>query len=244
MNGCDALAAGGRWTPDIAVGSVGPDGTVYVAKQFCGKPYLAMSRDNGNTWTRVRVANTELVSGQYGGYELSAEANAQGDVFVMFIGANDLPYLAVSLNHGRTFGTPIMVAAPGVRTAFWPFMSIDSHGRLDLLYMGTTSTGYTLPSEKWFEYLAEVPFPTIGPHPLIYTATTTPKSYPWLVGPGGPDRAPLNCGCDYVSVASAPSGAAWGLTDDYGPRQLGQLASVLGPPPSSIPAIRGTRRPA
>lgn len=236
MNGCDALANGGRWTPDVAVGSVGPDGTVYVAKQFCGKPYLAMSSDNGSSWTRVKVANASAISGQYGGYELSAAANKQGDVFVTWIGANGLPYLSVSQNHGRTFGAPIMYAAPGLHTAFWPFMSIDSHGRLDLAYMGTTSRGYTLSSEKWYEYLAEVPFPAIGPHPLIYTATTTPQSYPWLVGPGGPDRAPLNCGCDYVSVASGPDGAAWGLTSDYGPRQLGALVSSLGSPPATIPA--------
>jgi hypothetical protein len=252
MNNCDALApasmpnpsrVGGPWTPDISVGYVGPDGTVYVAKNFCGKPYLAMSRDNGNNWTRVRIpdSNVGIITGnatQYGGYEEGVAANKEGDVFFTWIGANDLPYLSVSLNHGRTWSQPIMYAAPGVHTAFWPFISIDSRGRLDMMYMGTSSSGYVSSTEQWFEYVAEVPAPTSGPHPLIYSATTTPPSYPWLVGPGGPDRAPDNCGCDYVSVASAPSGAAWSLTDDFNTRQLGALASVLSPPPA-VPAPPG-----
>ena len=126
-----------------------------------------------------------------------------------------------------------MYAAPGVHTAFWPFVSIDPRGRLDLIYMGTSSTGYNDPSEQWFEYMAEVPNPTSGSHPLIYTATTTPSSYPWLIGAGGPDRAPLHCGCDYVGVASTANGTAWSLTFDNNSRQLGALASVLSPPPST-----------
>lgn len=246
LNGCDALApasmpnssrAGGPWTPDINWGYVGPDGTVYVGKNFCGKPYVAMSSNNGNSWTRVQVSSQSrvgILSGnatQYGGYEEGTAADKHGDVFFTWIGANGLPYLAVSTDHGRTWSQPIMYAAPGVNTAFWPFISIDSQGRLDLMYMGTSSSGYTSSTEQWFEYTAEMPLPTSGPHPLIYSATTTPSSYPWRVGPGGPDRAPDNCGCDYVSVASAPNGAAWSLTDDFNTQQLGALASVLGPPP-------------
>lgn len=231
MNGCDALANGGRWTPDISVPSVGPDGTVYVPKQFCGHPYVAMSTDNGDTWTQVQVSDNVAISGQYGGYELGSAADTHGDVFVTWIGADGKPYLSVSKNHGHSFAPPIMFAAPGVNTAFWPWLSIDSQGRLDIEYAGTSGTGNTDPSEQWFEYLAEIPFPTSGAHPLIYTATTTPTADPWLIGAGGPDRAPLNCGCDYTGVATSPSGNTWARTTDDGPGNLGELASVLSAPP-------------
>lgn len=246
LNGCDAVASASMpgpsrpnnpWTPDINWGSVGPDGTVYIAKNFCGQPTVAMSTNNGNTWTRVSIPDSKvgILSGnatQYGGYEEGVTADRQGDVFFSWIGANDKPYLSVSRNHGRTWSQPIMYAAPGVNTAFWPFMSIDSHGNLDLMYMGTSGSGYTDATANWFEYVAEVTNPaSSGSHPLIYSATTTPSSYPWLVGAGGPDRAPDNCGCDYVSVAAAPNGNAVSLTYDNNTMQLGALVSVLSAPP-------------
>lgn len=236
LNGCDAVANGGRWTPDISGGTVGPDGTVYIAKQFCGEPYLAMSRDNGNTWTRVQVSphsNVGITSGQYGGYEQGIAADKYGDVFFTWIGANGLPYLAVSRDHGKTWSKPIMYAAPGVNTAFWPFISLDSQGRLDMIYMGTSAASYSDTSAQWFEYMAEMPNPMSGAHPLIYSATTTPPSYPWYTGAGGPDRAPLNCGCDYVGEASAANGGTWGMTFDNGSKHLGVLGSVLIPPPAT-----------
>ncbi|MFN2594128.1 MAG: sialidase family protein, partial [Actinomycetota bacterium] len=41
-------------------GVVGPDGTVYLPKGWCGQPYLAISHDEGMTWSRVQVATNGL----------------------------------------------------------------------------------------------------------------------------------------------------------------------------------------
>ncbi|MGH2753915.1 MAG: hypothetical protein ACRDLB_05720, partial [Actinomycetota bacterium] len=37
-------------------GFVGDDGTVFLPKGHCGQPWLAISKDEGQTWTRVQVA--------------------------------------------------------------------------------------------------------------------------------------------------------------------------------------------
>jgi hypothetical protein len=228
---------GGQWTPDIAVGSVGPDGTLYIAKPFCGEPYLAMSHDHGDTWTRVQIAANGTVGGQYGGYESAAVADKSGNVYYMWIATDDHPYLAVSHDHGSSWGAPMMVAAPGVNTAFWPNLAIDNAGHVAMLYMGTSSTGYADASEAWFGYLAVIENPT-DPQPVIEAAPSTPPGHPLLVGAAGPDRAPTTCGCDYVGIATGPDGAVWALFyDNHGTGSLNALAARLFFPsaPTDVP---------
>ena len=108
-------------------------------------------------WTRTQVAtngmNTTL-SGGFGivapgsgqsDYQATAMADAKGNVAFFWIALNRLPYLAISHNHGASFGAPILVAPKGVKEAWGPAIDIDANGRLALAYLASTNS----PGAPW-----------------------------------------------------------------------------------------------
>jgi hypothetical protein len=127
-------------------GRVGPDGTVYVPRGMCGRPTLAISRDEGDTWTQV-VIGKELgmeigfTSGQgIEEHEARVAIDPAGTLYYFWVAADHLPYLAVSRDGGKSFGTPMMVAPPGVQEAMLPSIATGANGRIAFSYLGTKNS--------------------------------------------------------------------------------------------------------
>jgi hypothetical protein len=133
-------------------GAVGPDGKVYVPRGYCDQPYLAVSEDEGLTWTRTQVSDKGVIVGiedevigttagfAIEDHEAAVAVDPAGNVYYFWIANDHLPYLAVSRDGGRSFGKAIMVAAPGVNEAWGPTIDAGDTGKIAFAYIGTTNS--------------------------------------------------------------------------------------------------------
>ena len=88
---------------------VGPDGTLYVPKRFNSQPWIAISHDEGLTWTDVQIADNGS-----GGEANRGALDSAGNVYYAWVdGAHHEPYLAYSRDRGRTWSKPIALAPSG-----------------------------------------------------------------------------------------------------------------------------------
>ncbi|MFN2543828.1 MAG: sialidase family protein [Actinomycetota bacterium] len=234
----------GHCNGDIGHIFVGSDGALYVPRGWCGQPWLAVSHDEGATWTRTQVASNGMnttVTGGFGlvapgsgqsDHEAAVVADTKGNLFYMWMGLDRLPWLAVSRDHGATWSSPLMIGAPGVNEAWGPALGIDPDGRVSVAYMGTSgSPGAPWTGDyanvAWFGYVAVIPKP-LDTRPLIFSAATSSASRPFVKGTCGPDRCdPV---LDFIDVQSATDGSAWAAFVDA-PRSKRLVVAHLAPPP-------------
>jgi hypothetical protein len=135
-------------------GRVGPDGTLFLPRGLCHNPFLAISRDEGDTWERVQVngdlkmavgIDDAIVTGSQpsGGvidHEGRVAIDPAGNVFYIWVAEDHLPYLAVSRDGGKSFGRPHMVGYPGTVEAWGIAIEAGETGRIAISYMGTSNS--------------------------------------------------------------------------------------------------------
>lgn len=193
-------------------GYVGPDGTVYVPKGQCGVPMLSMSKDEGRTWTRVKVADIAIEQ-----HEASVAADAKGNVYYMFIRKDDrMPYLVISNDGGETWGKPLMVGAPGLSQANLPSLDISGPGKVALAYMGSNNAprGPQFPASNhpdyqkatWNGYIT-MTVNALAKNPLFYSGAVNDERKPFITGSCGPGRC--KAVFDFIDVVISPDGTPW-----------------------------------
>ncbi len=222
---------------------VGPDGTLYVPKRYGGEPRIAISHNEGRTWTRVQVAH----NGD------SSEANraavdAHGNVYYTWVGANHMPYLTTSSDEGKRWSSPVQLAPPGVRETALARVAVDSaSGDAAVVYLGSTNAPGVPPyyafcqeflercndgayaNATWNGYMTLVDHP-LANHPLLRTTTVNAAHKPLFKGGCSPDG-----GCkavvDFLDVHFDPRGHPWGaFVDDCARRAApGAPARLLNP---------------
>ena len=186
-------------------GVVGRDGTIYLPLgAVCGVPMLAISKDEGNSWTTVRTSTLNAADG-----DPSVAIDKKGNLYYLFDEASTrLPYLVVSKNGGKTWGKPVMVGAPGVKAANLATVDVGAPGNVAIAYYGTTSTEQR---RTWNGYLA-IGRGLLGSKPTFYSGTINDPAEPFKIDNCGPGR----CGrvLDFIDVEIAPDGQAWGAYTD------------------------------
>lgn len=186
-------------------GFVGADGTVYVPRGHCDQPWLAMSKDEGATWTRVQVADNGMpTSPTLVEHEASVIADAAGNIYYFWVAADWLPYLSVSRDGGATWSPPHMVAPPGVTAAALPALAIGEGDNLALAYMGTTNAS---DEATWWSGYLSLTFDALSLAPTFTTASVNDPADPLVVGACGPLRCQSQF--DFLDVQVAPDGRAW-----------------------------------
>jgi hypothetical protein len=123
-------------------GVVGPDGTVYLPAGMCGVPQIAVSRDEGNTWTVRTVSSRVLLHRFPNGVTVNDTAVAvdrKGRLYALWISTDTLPYLSTSTDHGATWSAPVMVAPPGVVSTALPEIIANRNGEVAMAFMGSTN---------------------------------------------------------------------------------------------------------
>ncbi len=195
-------------------GVAGPDGAIYLPKaNYCGPPTLAISRDEGASWTRVNVANTTGAPD----HEASVAVDDAGNIHYVWVAADRLPYLVSSSDGGATWSAPRMVAAPGVSEANLPSIDAGAAGKVAIAYHGSTnSPGAPWPSAgyattTWNAYMT-ITDSALAADPLFYSAPVNNTADPIILGRCGPGR----CGLvfDFIDVVVGPAGDAWSVWVD------------------------------
>jgi hypothetical protein len=151
-------------------GVVDKEGTVYVPYGPCNRPYVAISHDEGSNWQLVPVANTNELGYGYPSLGIDEGEN----LYAAWVGASDrLPYMSISRDHGMHWGTPMMIAAPGVNEAAVPYLVSGARGEVAVTYYGSKNAPHPFPPPCF-----PVPSPRVFP--------TTPPPPPAAVTPGCP----------------------------------------------------------
>src|SRR4051795_13126121 len=85
---------------------------------WCGPPYVAVSHDEGSSWTQVKIADKPQLgfSDADGGFphESGVAADRAGNLYYAWVADDGHPYLAISRDGGGTWGTPMDMMPPGV----------------------------------------------------------------------------------------------------------------------------------
>jgi hypothetical protein len=192
-------------------GFVAHDGTVLLPKGHCGQPWLAISKDEGRTWTRVQVAKNGTAE-----HEADAVMDRKGNVYYLWIARNRLPYLAVSRNKGKTWSKPMMIAPPKVTETNLPAMDIGGTGKIAIVYMGTENARGPIKKRRyanvtWNGYMT-MTANALSRRPTFYTSTVNDKSDPLIRRDCGPGRC--HAVFDFIDVVVARDGTPWGAFVD------------------------------
>lgn len=188
---------------------VGPDGTLYLplgcaatGSNPAGAVRVAISHDEGQTWSYAQVPTGSAGSGAglIGG--VSLDVDRAGTLYVVWPGTDDKVYLAVSKDQGQTWNAPLLVSAPGVAQSGAPFAQVAARdpGHIAIAYYGYTGSD----SSRLNGYLTES-YDASGPNPLFYTAQLNDRAEP-LYFPVKSGLLPRN---DYLGVTIAPDGTPW-----------------------------------
>ena len=109
-----------------------PDGTLYLPTSDCGTfPTVGVSRDDGLTWTRVKVSTIPMKF-----EDPAAAVDAAGNVYVSFMDGNGQLFLTISRDAGKTWSTPVKAASDVVDAAKLA-MTVGDEGKIAMAYVGT-----------------------------------------------------------------------------------------------------------
>jgi hypothetical protein len=204
---------------------IAPDGSVYLPKRFGGQPEIAISRNEGRTWTHKAIAS----NGSAGAANRAAVDSA-GNVYYTWAGDDHLPYLAYSRDQGETWSAPMMIAPPGVVEAALPRVAVSSSGVVAVVYLGSTNAPGQPPffpycnvllSEcddgayadvTWNGYIAEIG-DAFASDPVVRTATVNDPAVPLFIGGCSADGACM-ANLDFLDVHFDAQGSPWGAFVD------------------------------
>lgn len=111
--------------------AVGPDGTVYLPREYCGRPFLGVSTDNGLTWTQHRVGGADSLARPigYGANNPSVAIGKDGDVYYAWTDGTYGHRVARSGDKGATW-TQVVVSTPDMTSSTFPFVVAGDDGRV------------------------------------------------------------------------------------------------------------------
>jgi hypothetical protein len=184
--------------------TVGPDGTIFLpvgcgSTNLAGLVRLAISKDEGLTWSYANVP-TGAVGNAAAYAGVTAAVDAAGNLYVVWRGADQKPYLAVSKDQGASWNGPLLIAPPGVASGGpTPQVVAQKAGHIAIGYYGWTKDAQHLNG-----YLSES-FNATARTPLLQTGLLNDPSNP-LYFPVDSGTLPRN---DYLGVTMAPDGTPW-----------------------------------
>lgn len=185
-------------------------GRVFIGKNHCGTPRVAVSEDDGRTWTHVAVAGGLGVRD----HDVEVAFDEQDNVYAFWIADNGKPYVAISKDHGKTYSAPLMVAPPGLTATGLPAVAAAGPGKVAFAYIGTNRTGgYGRSGDwstaKWHGYIGMI-LNALEPEPITITTRIDSDADPLAVKQciaGNDDRC--NGMGDFIDLTIDPKGRPW-----------------------------------
>ena len=200
-------------------GVVGKDGTVYLPKEYCGQPFLGISKDEGLTWEQVQVASntTEPL-----GSDTSVAVDDKGNLYYTYETAKQELYLVTSRDGGKTWSRPLMVGHPSVEEVTLPTLDVGDPGKVAIGYVATedspfdkcqpdcTSADYA--KTEWNGYIT-ITSNVFAKDPLFFSATANDPDDPIYRG-----RCDFSTRCgpllDFMDIEISPDGTPYAAMVD------------------------------
>jgi hypothetical protein len=189
-------------------GVVGDDGTVYLPKEHCQEPWVAMSRDEGRTWEHVRVAPRGTA---IWGPDPSVAVDAKGNVYYLYIHKDRLPYLVVSRNGGYSWSKPMMVGYPGLGEVALATVDAGAPGKVAIAYYGTDDVSGKIDERKYDEakwnFYMTMSANVFDKDPVFYSGSMNDPRDAVAERECGPRRC--YDALDFIDVVVGPDGTPW-----------------------------------
>ncbi|MHB8634473.1 MAG: sialidase family protein [Thermoplasmatota archaeon] len=184
-------------------------GVLFLPKDHCRSPLVAVSADEGVTWTVTQVAKTPVAD------DPTMAVDASGVAYYAWVAEDGSLLLSTSKDQGVTWSPPVDVRAPGLTATNLPALAAGGDGRLALAYYGTSAKGgykainaqdANVDNVTWDGYLAEITNAT-SPTPTVLTARINPQNDPLVRGTCGPGRC--RGVFDFIDVQVDHEGRPW-----------------------------------
>lgn len=108
-------------------------GWTWLGRDWCGTgPWVALSKDEGATWTRVHVHDAPMEW-----HDVAVGADSSGMAYAFWITPDERPFLAVSKDDGVTWSEPMDIGPPGLLTAGNANIAPGGAGKAGFGYAGT-----------------------------------------------------------------------------------------------------------
>jgi hypothetical protein len=172
-------------------------GRLFIPRGYCDIPMIAISSDAATTFHDVVVSQVSM-----SGEQASVAVDRLGNLYYVWQdGTYNLPYLAISRDHGEHWSTPLMIAPPGVHETDFPSIDVGDPGRIAVSFPGTTSSGGSKDKTRpWNSYVV-MSSDALSANPLFLSNIANPRFDPV-------HRGDCNGRCgrmyDFLDVVSSP----------------------------------------
>jgi hypothetical protein len=225
---CEPLAGG-------AGGGVGSDGAFYQPQSCQGGSWVAVSHDEGASWSWRAITGAPGTKGLLSGLQLAIDR--ANNLYALWTDGTQAE-LSISRNGGKTWGHPLGVAAPGLRQIDLPALTADAAGHVGVAYYGSTDAS----AKTLTAYITETSN-ALDRRPLFYSAALNDPAHPIFRDYAGSDSPRA----DFIGVTYDRSGNVWtGLVKQLGAPSASSTVPTTGyvgtlePAPAS--SDRRTRR--
>ena len=204
-------------------GAVAPNGTVFLPREYCGKPMLAISEDEGRTWNRVVVSDIRSISQpKEGAGHPSVAVDEKGNVYYVWIAAgNRQPFMSISKNNGKSWSKAIPIGPPGLTETNLPQIDARGLGKIAVVYYGSENSKFQKCTDEcnagdytkttWNAYMT-ISANALDANPTFYTGVVNDPSDPLVRGTCGPGRCRQVF--DFIDVEIGPDGVPYGAFVD------------------------------
>ena len=207
---CEPLAGG-------AGGGVGSDGTFYQPQSCQGGSWVAVSHDEGASWSWLPITGAPGTRGLLSGLQLAIDR--ANNLYALWPDGGQLE-LSISRDGGKRWGGPLAVAAPGLRQVDLPALVAGAAGHVGVAYYGSTNAS----AKSLTAYLTETS-DALAHRPLFYSAGLNDPAHPIFQDYAGSDTPRA----DFIGVTYDSSGNLWaGLVKQLGPPDANSRVPTTG----------------
>jgi hypothetical protein len=206
--------------PSLAsnAGVVGNDGTTYQPVSCSRGAYVAISHDEGSTYSWEPVKDAPPQNGLAGSLQLAVDQS--DNLYGMWV-AGDQLYLAISNDHAKTWSTPMKVTAPGVHTITRPAFAAGARGQVAITYYASHD-----PSAQTLTAYITQTLDALAPQPLFYSGALNDPAHPIYVDAGLTGGSPR---ADFVGGSYDSAGTFWaGVVKQLGPADANKNYATTG----------------
>jgi hypothetical protein len=202
--------------------TVTPNGFVYMSVDMCGALGVALSKDEGATWTVSPIFPTTIND-----LDVASIASDQhGNLYIAWLGPDNLPYLTVSSDGGRDWSPPMMVASPRVDAAQHVAVTATGDGDIAIAYLGSSDGG-----TEYGGYITQT-HDAFDASPVFWSAEVNDPTQPLING--ADSNAAFGDRLWFLTADFAPDGTPWAAfhcakTTACPDERLGIAASLSSP---------------